>query len=244
MRSHLSHYKRSLHQDTGLYNLYLFYYNGHMIKAVLFDLDGVLIDSEHLSQKIYEEFIQEFHYDIPVERFYLLIGSHKRWDPFRKVIEGYDIGLTPEEFEEKIVKYRLDKFNAYDISTLGFKDAKETLLYLKEKGIKTAVASSSSIDYVERMLVANGIDHLFDLKTTGDDFKRPKPEPDIYLYCKDKLNVDIDECLVVEDSPLGIKAGKNAKMKVIAKRDDTFGFDQSEADFFINDLSELKRILR
>ncbi len=215
-----------------------------MIKAVLFDLDGVLIDSEHLSQKIYEDFIRENDYKIPVERFYLLIGSHKRWNPFKKVIEGYDIGLTPEEFEQKIVSYRKERFDQYDLSTLAFNDVKETLIYLKEKGIRTAVASSSGMDYVQRMLVANKIADLFDLKTTGDDFKRPKPEPDIYLYCRDKLAVETDECLVVEDSPLGIKAGKSAKMKVIAKRDHTFGFDQTAADFFIDDLSELKRILR
>ena len=73
-----------------------------MIKAVLFDLDGVLIDSEHLSQKIYEDFIQETGYPIPLERFYLLIGSHKMWDPFSKVIEGIDIGKSAKEFEEEI----------------------------------------------------------------------------------------------------------------------------------------------
>lgn len=215
-----------------------------MIKAVLFDLDGVLIDSERLSQRIYEEFIQEHDYDIPPERFYLLIGSHKAWDPFKRVIEGYDIGLTPEEFEKEIVAYRKRKIAAYDISTLAFKDAKDTLVYLKDENIKIAVASSSSIDYVKEMLVANGLDPYFDLMTTGDDFKRPKPEPDIYLYCKDKLGVDIDECLVIEDSPLGIAAGKNAKMKVIAKRDHTFGFDQSKADLFIDELSEITRMLR
>ena len=215
-----------------------------MIKAVLFDLDGVLIDSEHLSQKIYEDFIQETGYPIPLERFYLLIGSHKMWDPFSKVIEGIDIGKSAKEFEEEIVNYRKKRIDDYDISTLAFKDAKETLEAIKRFGIKIAVASSSSIDYVRRMLVGNKIDMYFDVTTTCDDFERPKPEPDIYLYCQKTLHVDPDECLIVEDSPLGIEAAKRAKIKVVAKRDHTFGFDQSRADFFIDDLSELLEHLR
>lgn len=215
-----------------------------MIKAVLFDLDGVLIDSEHLSQKIYEDFIQETGYPIPLERFYLLIGSHKMWDPFSKVIEGIDIGKSAKEFEEEIVNYRKKRIDDYDISTLAFKDTKETLEAIKRLGIKIAVASSSSIDYVRRMLVGNKIDMYFDVTTTCDDFERPKPEPDIYLYCQKTLHVDPDECLIIEDSPLGIEAAKRAKIKVIAKRDHTFGFDQSRADFFIDDLSELLEHLR
>ena len=215
-----------------------------MIKAVLFDLDGVLIDSEHLSQKIYEDFIQETGYPIPLERFYLLIGSHKMWDPFSKVIEGIDIGKSAKEFEEEIVNYRKKRIDDYDISTLAFKDAKETLEAIKRLGIKIAVASSSSIDYVRRMLVGNKIDMYFDVTTTCDDFERPKPEPDIYLYCQKTLHVDPDECLIIEDSPLGIEAAKRAKIKVVAKRDHTFGFDQSRADFFIDDLSELLEHLR
>ena len=215
-----------------------------MIKAVLFDLDGVLIDSEHLSQKIYEDFIQETGYPIPLERFYLLIGSHKMWDPFSKVIEGIDIGKSAKEFEEEIVNYRKKRIDDYDISTLAFKDVKETLEAIKRFGIKIAVASSSSIDYVRRMLVGNKIDMYFDVTTTCDDFERPKPEPDIYLYCQKTLHVDPDECLIIEDSPLGIEAAKRAKIKVVAKRDHTFGFDQSRADFFIDDLSELLEHLR
>lgn len=215
-----------------------------MIKAVLFDLDGVLIDSEHLSQKIYEDFIQETSYPIPLERFYLLIGSHKMWDPFSKVIEGIDIGKSAKEFEEEIVNYRKKRIDDYDISTLAFKDTKETLEAIKRLGIKIAVASSSSIDYVRRMLVGNKIDMYFDVTTTCDDFERPKPEPDIYLYCQKTLHVDPDECLIIEDSPLGIEAAKRAKIKVVAKRDHTFGFDQSRADFFIDDLSELLEHLR
>ena len=160
------------------------------------------------------------------------------------MIEGIDIGKSAKEFEEEIVNYRKKRIDDYDISTLAFKDAKETLEAIKRFGIKIAVASSSSIDYVRRMLVGNKIDMYFDVTTTCDDFERPKPEPDIYLYCQKTLHVDPDECLIIEDSPLGIEAAKRAKIKVVAKRDHTFGFDQSRADFFIDDLSELLEHLR
>lgn len=215
-----------------------------MIEAVFFDLDGVLIDSETMHQNIMQEFVRDNGYPIPKERFYRLIGSHKSMNPFDSVVEGIDLGEPKDVFLKKLQNHRQKRLKEYDYSTIGFKDAKPTLKYLKEVGIKTAVASSSNIDYINRMLEATGINDYFDLKVSCDEFAHSKPHPDIYLYCLEYFGIDRDRCLVIEDSKFGIEAAKRAHLKVIAKRDHKFGIDQSEADLFIDDLIELKGLLR
>ena len=78
---------------------------------------------------------------------------------------------------------------------------------------------------------------------TGDDFKESKPNPEIYLYCQKTLKLKSDECLVVEDSPIGIEAGKRAGLKVVARKDTKLNMDQSLADYYIDDLWGLKDLI-
>lgn len=80
----------------------------------------------------------------------------------------------------------------------------------------------------------------FDLLATGDDFKRSKPAPDIYLYCLEKSGARAEECMVVEDSSYGIEAGKAAGLLVCARRDTFFHMDQSKAELLFDRLDELK----
>ena len=91
---------------------------------------------------------------------------------------------------------------------------------------------------------SSDLEQYFDLIVSGFDFKRSKPDPEIYLTSAAKLNSAVEECLVVEDSPCGIKAGKNAGRLVAARNDHVFGFDQSEADFHFDTLEDLEKILR
>lgn len=216
-----------------------------MKQAVLFDLDGVLIDSENLNQSIFEEFTTKNGLPIPKERFYSLIGAHKSQDPFSAVIAGLDTGYPDgDSFRVALMSYRNEVLKDYDFTKLPFKDAKSTLESLKSLGLKLACASSSAMEYVEHRLKSGGLWPYLDVVVTCDDFERPKPAPDVYRFCMDSFGLKPEDCLVVEDSPKGIAAGKAAEMVVIAKRDHHFGFDQSQADFFIDDLSEIIPLIR
>ena len=77
---------------------------------------------------------------------------------------------------------------------------------------------------------------------TGDDFKESKPSPEIYLWCMDKFGLKNNECLVIEDSPYGIEAAKNASMMVVARKT-TFSFSQDNADMIVDNLNEIKNEL-
>ncbi len=220
-------------------------YNGRMKKAVLFDLDGVLIDSENLNQDIFEDFVTKNNLPIPKERFYSLIGSHVSQDPFSKVIAGLDTGYeSGESFRKALMSYRDEVLKDYDFSKLPYKDTKSTLESLKSLGLKLACASNSSISYVEHRLKASGLWEYFDAVVTGESINQPKPAPDVYIACMFDLSLNCEDCLVVEDSPKGITAGKEAGMIVIAKRDSRFGLDLNQADLFINNLSDIIPLIR
>ena len=117
--------------------------------------------------------------------------------------------------------------------------AKEFLLYLKEHHIRTGIASSNGIELVHAVLQAQGVDQYLDSVHTCCDVKRGKPNPDIYLLVAEELDVKPEECLVFEDIPMGILAGKRAGMRTCAV-EDVFSRDQMNekrqlADYYIQD---------
>ena len=114
---------------------------------------------------------------------------------------------------------------------------------LKEKGIRTGIATSNDRKLVEEFLKARQVTQLFDTICTSCEVKKGKPSPDVYLQVAKQLDVEPSSCLVFEDVPMGILAGKNAGMRVCAV-DDWFSRPQDEkkrqfADYFIHSYEEI-----
>lgn len=214
-----------------------------MIKAIFFDLDGVLVDSETVHQKITEEFLKKENSILPPHRFYHLIGSSKGLNPWPQIVEGYTLQEPIEELRKRLSAYKQERLKSVCFYDLVFAEVKEVLLQLKAKHITLACASSSSMEHI-RDVLQEDLYELFDLVVTGEDFQRSKPAPDIYLHCLHTFGYHEKECLVVEDSPIGIEAGKSAKIQVVARIDTQFGLDQSAADFYIKDLTMLFDIIK
>lgn len=209
-------------------------------KAVLFDLDGVLVNSEVLQQSLSEQFIKEFNYDVPATRFHLLIGAHSSHNPWPRVVDGYDLkGETIDQFINRLRTYKQGHLKNIDYNDWLFKDVANFLAYLHQSGYKIACASSSNMSYILNILEQCHLLHYFDLIVTGDDFTKSKPDPEIYLYCASKFNLEPSSCLVIEDSSYGIQAGKSAGMVVAARKDYSFNLDQSLADYHFDDLGTL-----
>ena len=115
---------------------------------------------------------------------------------------------------------------------------------LQNMGLKLAVASSTGLEQVKRILSMNHVWERLELAVSGEMFKRSKPDPEIYLHTAEKLGVNPSQCLAVEDSTVGITAGKAAGMKVAALIDNRFGFDRSLADREISSLREIPELVR
>ena len=149
--------------------------------------------------------------------------------------------LGTEEMRKKAVA---DVFSQMDYPSIFRQEARTVLEWLKQQGYRLALASSTQMDIIQRVLRENQIGGYFSQVVSGGQFRRSKPDPEIYHYTAARLGVKESRCFVVEDSTFGITAAKRAGMTVAALEDDRFGFDQSGADFRIRDLREIPDCLK
>lgn len=208
-------------------------------KAVLFDLDGTLVDSMWVWRNIDIDFLSAIGQELPAD--------------LQKCIEGMSFTETAEYFKKRFsidddVEDIKKKWNqmAYDKYTSEVKlkkGAKEFLARLKSDGIRIGIASSNSVTLIEGALKTEGVLEYFDAITTGCEAGAGKPAPDIYLLAAKKVGIAPSECLVFEDIPMGIMAGNSAGMTTVAVEDDySHGMRKEKerlAKYFIEDYTEI-----
>lgn len=212
------------------------------IKAVIFDLDGSLVDSMWIWKDIDIEYLGRFGIEIP--------------DGLQKDIEGKSFSETAVYFKERFqIPDSLEKmkedwnkmaWDKYVHEVMLKPGAGDFLNYCIGHGIKLGIATSNSRALVEAVADARGFGKNFDCIMTACEVEKGKPSPDIYLAVADRLGVDPVQCLVFEDITAGIMAGKNAGMRVCAV-EDTYSLHQTEdkkklADYYIRDYYEIELI--
>lgn len=209
------------------------------IKAALFDLDGTLVDSMWMWKAIDIEYLGRYQIDLPEDLAQCIEGmSFTETAVYMK--ERFQI---PEEVETMKAAWNEMAHDKYAFEVPLKAGAYDFLKSLKEQGIRLAIATSNSRELAETVLHAHQILDWFDAVVTGCDVKAGKPAPDIYLTAAKLLKVKPEECLVFEDVPQGILAGKRAGMTVYAI-EDTYSADlkkekQKLADYYIKDYNEL-----
>lgn len=214
-----------------------------MIKAVIFDMDGVIIDSEMEYLKYIYEFAKKKNPNLKIEDLYATVGTTNRdcW-----VVVAKAVG-TGETWESLRVQYRdrwEEVFRLVDYQAIFRPEVLAIMDGLKAEGYHLAVASSTNLEQVEKILNLNHVSERLELIVSGGMFKRSKPDPEIYRYTAEKLGVKPEECLVIEDSTVGITAGHHAGMHVAALIDERFQFDRSLAEFEIRDLREITELVK
>lgn len=186
------------------------------VKAVIFDLDGTLVDSMWVWKEIDIEFLALFGIEVP--------------DNLQKEIEGKSFTETAEYFKDVFqipmsIEEMKNVWNqmAYEkySSVVPLKDGVyEFLRYLKENKIPAGIATSNSRELLLAVLEGLGVEGYFQVLCTGCEVGRGKPFPDVYLKVASELQVDPKDCLVFEDLPAGLLAGKAAGMKTCAVKDE------------------------
>ena len=183
-----------------------------MVKAVIFDLDGLLIDTEIIAYKIYKEISREYGYDFSKEEYvknYSGIAMRKNVANF---IETYHLPWTLEEGVEKVRAMEIRMLE----EGVDLKAGAETLLsYLKTHGYKIGVASSSIEKRAMDILEQHDVAKYFDKFVFGHEVTKGKPHPDIFIKACEKLGEEPEDCLVLEDSEAGIQAAHSAQIPVI-----------------------------
>ena len=183
-----------------------------MIKAVIFDLDGLLIDSEIVSYKIYKEILNQFGHSFSIEEYAQNFSGKTEVKNVTNLIDTYNLPWTVEVGLDNVLKVE-DKFinEGIDLKT----GVKKLLTYLKDKNLKIAIASSSTRDRALTILRQHNIVEYFDEFVFGNEIEKGKPNPDIFLKACDKISVNPEECLVLEDSESGIQVAYSANIPVI-----------------------------
>ncbi|PPK80920.1 HAD superfamily hydrolase (TIGR01509 family)/HAD superfamily hydrolase (TIGR01549 family) [Lacrimispora xylanisolvens] len=207
-----------------------------MIKAVIFDMDGVIIDSEGVYLEYQLEFAKKKNPDVKLEDLYPLVGATKQecWEVVERVVSN---GQTWEELRNEF--RQRDIYSEIDYRNIYRPEVTDTLKQLKDAGFRLALASSTHLELVERVLEENGIRDYFEAVVSGEQFKKSKPDPEIYLYTAGQLKLEPGECLAVEDSTIGITAAHRAGLKIAAVIDTRYGFDQSLADYKLNTVKDV-----
>ncbi len=210
------------------------------IKAVLFDLDGTLVDSMWVWKQIDIDFMASKNLEMPQD--------------LQKEIEGKSMIETAYYFKdtfgiEDSVEVMMDTWNTMAMDTYSNKvpfkqGAEEFLSKLKERGIKTGICTSNSRELLDAVSDGLGLHRYIDCFMTANEVERGKPSPDIYLAVAKRLGVEPEQCLVFEDIVPGIMAGLNAGMKVCAV-DDAYSRECNEekqklAHYFIEDYNTIR----
>lgn len=209
------------------------------LEAVIFDLDGTLVDSMWLWHDIDVAYFHKFNMPLP--------------DDYQKNIEGMSFTETaiytketyhiPDPVEKIMLDWNAMAKDYYMHRVQPKNGAEEFLQQLHRQGIKMGIATSNSHELVDDLCEKLGFNQFLSCIITSCDVKKGKPAPDVYLKAAELLQVHPDKCLVFEDIPAGIMAGKNAGMRVCAIAD-AYSQNQKDtkiqlADYFIEDYHDL-----
>lgn len=208
-------------------------------KAVIFDLDGTLVDSMWMWKEIDREYLGRYGLKLP--------------EDLQRSIEGMSFTETahyfkehfqiPESIEQMKKTWNEMAWEKYEKQTPLKEGAKEFLDFLKEQKISMAIATSNSRELVDMVTRVHHIYDYFSAIITGCEVEKGKPAPDVYLKAAAEIGAEPEDCLVFEDIVQGIMAGKNAGMRVCAVEDVYSMFQDKEkrelADYYITDYKEL-----
>lgn len=182
-----------------------------MIKAVIFDMDGTLIDSERIAIIAWNRSAKRFGFDIPLEMLHGFIGMTRAACMGTLIEQVGSERIANELFED----HKLIEDELYPTMLTLKPGAAEIIESLHTRDLKLAVATSTRTVQAHQKFDRFGLTSYFDVFTCGDELNRSKPEPDIFLLTASRLGVDPAECVVVEDSFNGVRAGHAAGMHTI-----------------------------
>jgi HAD superfamily hydrolase (TIGR01509 family) len=211
--------------------------------AVVFDLDGVLADSEPWWNQIDTKLLSEYGVNYRGEYHRNVLGVS-----YRVAVEFYKNTFHIAAPVDELMRRRGEIATDFFVNRVGlFPSAKTTLEQLREMNLHLAVATSSVSASARPFLERTGITSVFSVIVTGDEVQQGKPHPDIYLQTAKKLGIAPSVCLVIEDALAGVAAAKAANMHVAAIPDSRFVAPveyEKEADFVLGSLSEIPALIR
>ncbi len=181
----------------------------HQIDLIIFDCDGVLVDSEILSQRVLTDMLQTLGVNITSEYFYTHFLGYNFEHVTAKILQDFSVSL-PSDFRYAF-RDNLKRVFKSELSTTS-----DLIYILSQLTVKFCVATSGSPEKVANSLFSTGLsDYFTDKVFTSSEVKNGKPAPDLFLYSAEKMGVPRENCLVIEDSRTGVEAAIAANMNVV-----------------------------
>jgi HAD superfamily hydrolase (TIGR01509 family) len=193
------------------------------VKALIFDMDGLLVDSEGLAATAMDRLLDDRGLARRTDVHDKLLGR-RLVEALAIVRDGYEI---EDEVDVLVAQYAALRTEALRGSVKPMPGALEIVERARLAGLPIALATSGMRIHVDISLGETGLAGRFDSETTGDEVSRGKPAPDLFLMAAERIGMDPEEVIVLEDSPLGVEAATNAGMRVIA----VLGHPEREATF-------------
>lgn len=214
-----------------------------MIKAIIFDMDGLMIDSERVTFECYQERLKDMNLTMDEEFYKALLGKPIK-GIYQRFYDVYGNDFPIENVIQDVHQLMAERFETEGVPVK--KGLVELLHYLKDNNYKTIVATSSNRDRVDKILAQAKITEFFDDSICGDEVTKGKPNPEVFLKSCQKLGVNVDEAIVLEDSEAGIQASYDANIKVICIPDMKYPEKQYEEKTFkiLKDLTEVTAYLK
>lgn len=209
-----------------------------MLKAVLFDMDGVIVDTEPLHKKAYFKMFSEVSIHVTETLFETFTGQ-STIEICRQLCEQFALRAAPETLVAIKRKHFKVLFDTDD--TLALLDGVLELIQDYHKnGLTLVLASSASMPNINRIFKRFNLDKYFVAKLSGADLPKSKPHPEIFIKAAQASGYDTTECIVIEDSTNGIKAAKGAGIYCIGYNSlHSKSQDYSQADLVVNDFKEI-----
>lgn len=186
--------------------------DNYKIQAVIFDMDGVISDTQKLHAKVESDLLGRHDINIPPEEITRKFAGVKTSEFFDELLKNqpkpYNLSDLMAEKWQRMENLASQSIDAVDGSVGLIKT-------FHSAGLKLAVASASSFVYVERIIKGLGLENYFEILVGGDMVKNGKPNPEIFLLAASKLGVEPENCLVIEDGASGMRAASAAGMKCI-----------------------------
>ncbi|MFN3402833.1 MAG: HAD family hydrolase [Cytophagaceae bacterium] len=185
---------------------------GSEIKGIIFDIDGTLVDTMPVHYKACQIVCNKHGFDFPLDYFYAKAGI-----PTLKVFEMLvkDLGLNLDGINLGREKEKVYLELIHEVKPLTLVHDIALNYYNK---LPMALGTGGTRDVAEKTLIAAGVDHLFNILITADDVTKPKPDPETFLLCAEKMNIAPELCVVLEDGDPGLQAALAAGMKSIDVR--------------------------
>jgi HAD superfamily hydrolase (TIGR01509 family) len=209
----------------------------HRIKALVFDFDGLILETETPAYRSWAEIYREHGHELPRDRWMEYIGREAGWFDALTHLES----LVPPPFDRDAVRTRREKRRAELLAELDvMAGVRDYVAEGRRLGLRLAIASSSPANYVRTHLGRVNLTDDWDAVVCREDAPRAKPAPDLYLRAVELLGVAPDEALAFEDSPNGITAAKEAGLWVVAVPNELTALgDLSRADCRVSTCAEI-----